>query len=289
MRWRGREQSSNVEDRRSVSRRTAVGGGGIGVLIIAIVAMFLGADGNTIARLLGRAGGGVNRNQQQQAPPVDDSAAEFLSVVLRDTETVWTDQFRQHVQGGEYIPPKLVIFSGQVRSACGMASAAVGPFYCPADQQVYIDPTFFEELSSRHRAPGDFAQAYVVAHEVAHHVQHLLGFDRPVNQVRQRGSKVEQNRASVRLELQADFLAGVWAHHAQKNYRILEEGDIAEAINAANRIGDDTLQLEAQGFEIPQRFTHGTSAQRVRWFKEGISSGDINRSQLLFELPYDQL
>ena len=288
MRWRGRERSSNVEDRRGIpAGGLALGGGGIGVLLIAAIAMFLGADPDQVKQIVGQqqaAPGG-----QQQAQPQDDDAREFIEVVLHDTEAVWDQLFRQHVQGGDYREPKLVIFSGSVQSGCGRASAAMGPFYCPADQQVYIDPTFFNDLQRRHNAPGDFAQAYVIAHEVAHHVQYLLGFSDLVNQVRQRGNKAETNRASVRLELQADFLAGVWAHHAQKNYSILEEGDLEEAINAANQIGDDTLQLQAQGYVVPERFTHGTSAQRVRWFKAGLLSGDVNRCQQLFEMDYSRL
>ena len=268
----------------------AIGGGGLGVMLLAVVAMFMGADRNTIARLLGQARGGAAAQQQQKAgPPVDDDHREFIQVVLKDTEEVWTKLFRENVRGGEYIKPKLVMFTGQVRSACGPATSAVGPFYCPADQQVYIDPTFFDQLRKRHNAPGDFAQAYVIAHEVGHHVQALLGFSEKVNAVRRRGNKIETNKASVRLELQADYLAGVWAHHAHKDYRILEDGDLEEAINAANQIGDDTLQMQAQGYVVPHSFNHGTSAQRMRWFKEGIVSGDLNRCQLLFDLDHSEL
>ncbi len=286
MRWRGREQSENVEDRRRVSPGMAVGGGGLGVLLIALIAMFFGADGGTIARILGQAQPG----QVQPGPGAeDDETREFISVVLRDTETVWTKLFREQLRGAVYEPPKLVIFSGQVRSGCGIASAAVGPFYCPADQQVYMDPVFFTELRERHQAPGDFAQAYVIAHEIGHHVQTLLGFSDAANQRRQQGNAIDANQTSVRLELQADFLAGVWAHHAHQEYNILEEGDIGEAMNAANQIGDDTLQRRSQGFVLPGRFTHGTSAQRVRWFREGLASGDLNRCRLLFELDYSQL
>lgn len=286
MRWRGREQSENVEDRRGMSPRAALGGGGIGALLIALVAMFLGADGQTLARLLGRVQ--VVQQPQQGAPPANDPAREFISVTLRDTEVVWTDLFRQHGLG-QYAQPKLIIFEGRVNSRCGSASSAVGPFYCPADQQVYIDPSFFNQLAQRHSAPGDFAQAYVIAHEVAHHVQFLLGFSDQVNQIRARGNEIETNRASVRLELQADFLAGVWAHHAHRTFGSLESGDILEAIRAANQIGDDTLQREAGQRVMPDRFTHGTSEQRQRWFSEGIQSGDMTQMELLFRLPYDQL
>ncbi|MCA9171852.1 MAG: zinc metallopeptidase [Planctomycetales bacterium] len=286
MRWRGREQSQNVEDRRRMSPAMAAGGG-IGVVVMALVAMFLGADPGTIARILGQ--GRQPQVVQQAGPAVDDDAKEFISVVLRDTENVWTQLFRAHVRGGEYQPPKLVMFSGQVRSGCGPANAAVGPFYCPADQQVYIDPQFFDQLAQRHDAPGDFAQAYVIAHEVAHHVQYLLGYSDKVNQIRQRGNELDSNRASVRLELQADYLAGVWAHHAQKDYSILEPGDIQEAINAANQIGDDTLQRQATGYVIPDRFTHGSSEQRMRWLSEGLRTGDINAMEELFTIDYDSL
>lgn len=287
MRWRGREQSQNVEDRRGVSPGMAIGGGSLGVLIIGLIAMFMGADARTLMRLIGPVQ--QNAPAQKAGPGVKDEAREFIGVVLRDTENIWTRLFQEQVRGGRYVPPKLVIFEGQVRSACGIASAAVGPFYCPGDQQVYIDPAFFNDLSRRHNAPGDFARAYVIAHEVAHHVQYLLGFSDQVNQVRARGNEREANRASVRLELQADYLAGVWAHYAHKEYGILEPGDIETGMNAANQIGDDVLQKQSQGYVIPDRFTHGTSEQRVRWFQKGIASGDLQACQELFQLPYEQL
>ena len=208
-------------------------------------------------------------------------------MVLRDTEKVWSEQFRE--MGLQYSEPTLVIFEGRDTSACGVADAAMGPFYCPADEKIYIDPTFFEQLARRHGAPGDFAQAYVIAHEVAHHVQKLVGYSKIVNDVRRRGNEVETNRASVRLELQADFLAGVWAYHAHKEYQILEDGDLEEAINAANQIGDDTLQKQAQGYAVPERFTHGTSAQRMRWFKQGLVSGNMKQCQALFDMDYGEL
>jgi predicted metalloprotease len=267
----------------------AVSGGGCGLLVIALIAMFLGADGGMIARILGQALQQQPAGNAGVAPAADDEIREFVSVVLRDTEQVWTQLFRQHVRGTEYVEPKLVIFAGRVNTGCGIASSEVGPFYCPNDQQVYIDPVFFEQLARRHQAPGDFAQAYVIAHEVAHHVQHLIGFDAPVNQIRQRGDERAANQASVRLELQADYLAGVWAHHAHRAYDILEDGDIAEAINAANQIGDDTLMRQSTGYVIPGRFTHGTSEQRVRWFKQGLDTGDLDGCQQLFQLDYSQL
>jgi uncharacterized protein len=288
MRWQGRERSENVEDRRGTRPvKMAVGGGGLLTLVVAVVAMFMGADPRALVGLIGQPAQPEQRGAQ--VPGVDDKAKEFIEVVLRDTEKVWTQLFRDHVKGGDYIPPRLVIFSGSVHTGCGMASAAMGPFYCPADQQIYIDPIFFDELKKRHQAPGDFAQAYVIAHEVSHHVQKLLGFSNIVDRIRQGGDKLATNHASVRLELQADYLAGVWAHHAQREYNILEEGDIGEAMNAANQIGDDTLQRLSQGFVVPERFTHGTSAQRVRWFKSGLKSGDLNASQQIFEIDYTQL
>ena len=288
MRWKGREQSENVEDRRMVTPRRVAGGGGLLAIIFAIIVIFLGGDPRGLLDAVQQQPGPQPPDPRGAAVQPNDEAGEFIGVVLRDTETVWTRLFEQNVDGA-YRPPKLVIFSGQVRSACGMASAAMGPFYCPADQQVYIDPSFFEQLKRRHNAPGDFAQAYVIAHEVGHHVQKLLGFSDQVDRVRMTGNKAATNRASVRLELQADYLAGVWAHHAHKEYDILEEGDIAEAMNAANQIGDDTLQRQSQGFVVPGRFTHGSSAQRVKWFKQGLATGDLDGCQQLFQLDYGEL
>lgn len=288
MRWQGRERSQNVEDRRG-GRPVGMalgGGGGCLTIIFLLVAVMMGADPFA---LLGLLDAPAPQAQQAPGPGVNDDAKAFIEVVLKDTETIWASLFRQHVQGGDYAPPRLILFSNSVRSGCGVANAAMGPFYCPADQQVYIDPTFFDELSRRHQAPGDFAQAYVIAHEVAHHVQKLLGFSDIVDRVRRQGNQLATNQASVRLELQADYLAGVWAHHAQRQYNILEEGDIAEAMNAANQIGDDTLQRLSQGYVVPQRFTHGTSEQRVRWFSRGLRTGDLNACQELFELDYSQL
>lgn len=291
MRWEGRERSKNVEDRRGVRPLPlAVGGGSVLALIFAVIAMFMGADPRAVVDAVGQQQGFQPQQAAgQQVPGPDDKSREFIEVVLKDTESVWTKLFDEHVQGGSYLPPKLIIYSGTDRSGCGMANAKMGPFYCPADQRVYIDPVFFDEMKRRHNAPGDFAQAYVIAHEVAHHVQKLIGFSTIVDRVRARGDQLASNQASVRLELQADYLAGVWAHHAQRDYQILEAGDIAEAMNAANQIGDDTLQKMSQGFVVPARFTHGTSAQRVRWFKAGLASGDLNACQQLFDLDYAEL
>lgn len=293
MKWEGREQSSNVEDRRGMRGPTvAAGGGGILLLILLIASQFFGAD-EAQQRALVK----VAKNLQGQAASapaapgkgIDDKSKEFISVILHDTETIWTKIFKDQFQGGSYTPPKVIIFSDSVESACGNASAAMGPFYCPADEQVYIDPTFFDELATRHHAKGDFAQAYVLAHEVAHHVQNLIGISDRVNQERSKGDERHSNQMSVRLELQADFLAGVWAHHAHKDYNILEDGDMEEGINAANQIGDDTLQREAIGHVVPERFTHGRSDQRVKWFKRGLLSGMFRDCEQLFKLDYNKL
>ena len=289
MRWKGREQSQNVEDRRGSRAAPVIGGSGCFMLLIVIVALLLGFDPKPLLNV-------VDQVEQQQGqvgqvePGQDDDAREFIGVVLRDTEKVWERLIREQIPGGgSYRPPRLVIFSGTEMTGCGRANAATGPFYCPADQTIYIDPSFFEEMKQRLNAPGDFAQAYVISHEVAHHVQNTLGMMRPVERARRTGDKRIANRASVRLELQADYLAGVWAHHAQRQYSILEEGDIGEAMNAANQIGDDTLQRMANGFVVPERFTHGSSQQRVRWFTEGLRSGDLKGCEQLFRIDYDEL
>ncbi|MEZ6061641.1 MAG: neutral zinc metallopeptidase [Planctomycetaceae bacterium] len=293
MRWKGRQQSENVEDRRGMSPQMAMGGGGGIVVVLIVLALKFFNAPPAVQQIAGQLA--QQAQQQQRAAPaevgdgIDDEAREFIAVVLNDTEEVWTKLFQEQVRGGSYRKPKLVIYEGRTTTGCGTGDARMGPFYCPADQVIYIDPGFFDELARRHKAPGDFAQAYVIAHEVAHHVQRLLGFSDPVDAARQRGDEVESNRMSVRLELQADFLAGVWANHAHERYNILEEGDVEEAIRAANQIGDDTLQKMATGVVVPERFTHGTSAQRVRWFRRGVQSGDLKASQQLFTLSYDQL
>ena len=290
MRWKGRERSKNVEDRRGMSPAAVAGGGGLLMLIVAGIAMLMGADPRQLMQAVQQAKQqqGAGQQQERTKPAPDDAAREFISVVLRDTEKVWGKIFSEQLNS-KYRQPKLVIFEGRVSTACGVASRDVGPFYCPGDQTVYIDPTFFDQLARRHKAPGDFAQAYVIAHEVAHHVQQLTGFMNEVNKVRQRGNTEDSNRASVRLELQADYLAGVWAHHAHKEYDILEKGDMEEAIIAANQIGDDTLMKEAGVTVDQQRFTHGTSKQRVYWFAKGLKSGDFAACRELFEVPYRML
>lgn len=275
MRWIGRRESANVQDRRG-GRGLAIGGGA--GLIGLLLAILLGVDPSA---LLYDTGAPAPSSAEQS------ELKRFVSVVLADTEDVWHDQFRKH--GLSYREPRLVLFSGRVQSACGLAGAAVGPFYCPPDEHVYIDLQFFEEMRARFQAPGDFAQAYVIAHEVGHHVQKLLGYTDRVHKQRPRLSERDANRLSVRLELQADFLAGVWAHHAQKTKQILEPGDVEEALRAANAIGDDRLQRQARGTVVPDSFTHGTSAQRVKWFRLGFESGDFKRRDELFSLPYEGL
>ena len=292
MRWKGGERSQNVEDRRGVSPQMAIGGGGGLLVVVVMIAVQLFGGGQREQQFAANA---VKAIQQRQTQPqtsgegVDDEYREFISVVLRSTEVVWSDLFSEQIRGAAYTPPKLVMFSDAVQTACGQGSSAMGPFYCPADKKVYIDPLFFEDLARRHQAPGDFAQAYVIAHEVAHHVQNLLQFNVPVNRARQSGDEAFANQMSVRLELQADFLAGVWAHYAHREYDLVEPGDREEAIRAANQIGDDTLQRAATGRVIPERFTHGTSAQRARWFGRGFESGRLKDCEQLFELDYSRL
>jgi predicted metalloprotease len=278
MRWEGNRQSSNVEDLRSGGGGGGfgLGGGtiGIGTIVIALIggAIF----GINPLTLLGILSGGEPAQVQTgpaPQPPANDRMAQFVSTVLADTEDVWKQQFAQG--GANYVEPKLVLFRGAVRTACGAGQAAMGPFYCPADQKVYIDLSFYETLKNRMGAPGDFAQAYVIAHEVGHHVQHQLGITDQVEQVRARGSQAQANAMSVRLELQADCFAGVWGHHAQNQRQILEQGDVEEAINAAAKIGDDALQQSAGRAVVPESFTHGSSEQRQRWFRTGLQTGSV--------------
>ncbi len=273
MRWRTGRESDNVEDRRGLRAAPTIAGGGIGTLIIVLLAMYFGVDPSML--LQGGPQSGVSSQQPVAVPPGQDDAARFVSVVLADTEDTWQSLFRQ--MGSAYQEPKLVLFSGAVQSACGFAQAAVGPFYCPADQKVYIDLVFYQELKNRFQAPGDFAQAYVIAHEIGHHVQNLLGISDKVESMRARAGEAEGNALSVRLELQADCFAGVWAYHAHKARQILESGDIEEGLNAASAIGDDRLQMQAKGYVAPDSFTHGSSGQRVRWFKRGIAGGDLRQ------------
>jgi predicted metalloprotease len=277
MRWRGQRQSTNVEDRRRMSPGVAVGGG-LGTLLIVGLVLLMGGDPSVLLQQ-GPPGGST-----APATAEEEELAQFVSTVLADTEDVWKEQFRRI--GRTYEEPTLVLFRGRVQSACGFASAAVGPFYCPADRKVYVDLAFYDELRRRFGAPGDFAQAYVVAHEVGHHVQNLLGVSERVHREQERTGEVEANRLSVRLELQADFLAGVWAHHAQRTRQILEEGDVEEALRAANAIGDDALQRKAQGHVVPDSFTHGTSAQREAWFRHGLETGDLAQGDTFDEAHF---
>jgi len=299
MRWKNRRQSTNIEDRRAAGRnsrisfpgfprgrssgrgmprgKAALGGGSI-VTILVIMGLVWALGGNPLS-VLTSTGTNIGTTTTQGTRGLDPNAGdgttdEFLATVLADTEQVWADLFAQ--SGRTYRPTTLVLFRGQTSSGCGFASAAIGPFYCPADEKIYIDLDFYDELARRLNAPGDFAQAYVLAHEVGHHVQHLLGTTDRVHTAKGRVPEAEYNNLSVRLELQADFFAGVWAHHAQERWNILEPGDVEEAMNAAAAVGDDRLQTRSQGYAVPDSFTHGSSAQRVRWFRKGFESGDLN-------------
>ena len=274
MLWRGRRESENVEDRRGISGGGLAVGGGIGTVVIVLVAMLLGVDPGALLNPTGGEQPAVSTRTARPTSPAEDELKRFVSVVLADTEDVWTGIFKQ--TGREYRDPHLVLFSDQVQSACGMAGSASGPFYCPGDQKVYIDLAFYRELKERLGAPGDFAQAYVIAHEVGHHVQRLLGISDKVHSAESRMSRSQANDLSVRVELQADFFAGVWANQA-KNKGLLEAGDIEEALGAASAVGDDRLQRQAQGRVVPDSFTHGTSEQRVRWFRRGLDTGDIKQ------------
>jgi len=273
MRWESGRRSDNVEDRRGMRVPGGIAGGGIGVVVIALIAMFFGVDPRLILEGAGQLGGPPAQQQAAPPDPAQDRLKDFVSVVLADTEDTWGDIFRRG--GGQYAAPRLVLFSGAVQSACGRAGAAVGPFYCPGDQQVYIDLDFYRMLEQRFGAPGDFAQAYVIAHEVGHHVQNLLGISEKVHAASQRGGQERANQLSVRQELQADCFAGIWAHHANRSRQVLEAGDIEEGLTAAAAIGDDRLQQQGQGYVVPESFTHGSSEQRVRWFKRGLQSGDL--------------
>ncbi|HEY9004659.1 KPN_02809 family neutral zinc metallopeptidase [Ohtaekwangia sp.] len=276
MRWTGRRQSSNVEDQRG----RGFGGGGMlgkgglglgGIVIIVVISLILGKNPLTLLEQTGVTSQDYATDESVQSSPQSDEQKQFVSTVLADTEDVW------HKLMPDYRDPTLVLFTSQVESACGMASAASGPFYCPPDEKLYIDLSFYDELQNRFQAPGDFAQAYVIAHEVGHHVQHLLGITDKIHAQQSQLSEEEYNKLSVRLELQADFLAGVWAHHANKMQNILEPGDLEEALQAASAIGDDRLQMQARGYVVPDSFTHGTSEQRVHWFRKGFETGDIKQ------------
>ena len=278
MLWQGRRQSSNIEDRRGVSGRGIAVGGGLGTLVVAAIIYLLGGNPSQV---LNTDPNSAVTEQTTGDHQLNDETSQFVAVVLADTEDIWSKLFSD--MNKRYVDPTLVMFTQGTQSGCGFASEATGPFYCPADSKVYIDLSFFQEMKTRFNAAGDFAQAYVVAHEVGHHVQHLLGITNEVDAQRGKLSEKEMNKLSVKLELQADFLAGVWAHYEQQrkdpqiNQDIIQPGDIDEALNAANAIGDDRLQKESQGYVVPDAFTHGTSAQRIYWFKKGYTTGDINQ------------
>ncbi|MFN2491408.1 MAG: neutral zinc metallopeptidase [Pyrinomonadaceae bacterium] len=274
MLWRSQRQSENVEDRRGMSRGGMAIGGGLGGIVVLVIALLLGADPRQLMEQLPNESPASGTQSSRPVNPHEEELKQFSLTVLASTEDTWNEIFRQ--AGRQYRKPTLVLFTEQARSACGMAGSAVGPFYCPSDQKLYLDLSFFNELESRFRAPGDFAEAYVIAHEVGHHVQKLLGTMDKLESARGRLSEEQNNELSVRLELQADFLAGVWAHYAQKK-GILEAGDIEEALQAASAVGDDRLQRESQGYVVPDSFTHGTSEQRARWFRKGLETGDIRQ------------
>ena len=280
MRWQGGRESENVEDRRGLA--PAAMAGGIGTLVVILLAAFLGVDPRPLLQLFqggpGGGGGGAPQQQQRERELTEEEKqqGQFVRRLMAMTEDVWNEQFAK--MGRQYQEPTLVLFSDRVATqGCGLASSAVGPFYCPGDQKVYIDLSFYDELKTRFTAPGEFAQAYVIAHEVGHHVQNLLGISEKVTRAQQQASKTEANQLSVMLELQADFLAGVWAHHIEKKEHVLDPGDIESGLRAATAIGDDALQKQAQGYAVPDSFTHGTSEQRVRWFTKGLQTGDVDQ------------
>ncbi|HTI10661.1 MAG TPA: neutral zinc metallopeptidase [Puia sp.] len=274
MKWFGDRESSNVEDRRGITGGHIAAGGGVVGLIVYLVYAFLGGSGQA-PQLPQLPGQPASTQQTAEEKAADDQQAKFVKVVLADTEDVWGKLFAD--QGKTYQDPTLVLFRDQVESACGTAGSAVGPFYCPGDHRLYLDLAFCQELRDRFKAPGDFAVAYVIAHEVGHHIQNLTGISAKMDQLRSQTDKSTFNKYSVKLELQADFLAGVWANHADKMKNILEPGDIEEALKAANAIGDDRLQKQATGTVVPDAFTHGTSAQRMYWFKKGYETGDMKQ------------
>jgi predicted metalloprotease len=276
MRWQMGRRSDNIEDRRGIGAGGVAVGGGLGTIVLVLVALYLGVDPSVLLQGGGPAVTTAPPGVERPATsPQQDKLKDFVAVVLGDTEDTWRELFRS--MGREYREPRLVLFSDAVRSACGTAQSAVGPFYCPADQKVYLDLEFFRDLRERFRAPGEFAQAYVIAHEIGHHVQTLLGISEKVRAVQSRSGQREANALSVRQELQADCFAGVWANNANRSRHILEQGDIEQGLNAAAAIGDDRLQRQSKGTVVPDAFTHGSSAQRVRWFKRGLDGGDVRQ------------
>lgn len=276
MRWRGRRRSSNIEDRRGRGAAPKMLGGGIGTIVLVLVAMYFGVDPTPL--LEGMQSGGQASSQAPRRTDeelANDPLAEMIEVIVADTEDVWTEIFAG--EGQRYEIPTLVLFTGATRSACGLGQAAMGPFYCPADRKAYIDLSFYDQMRTRYKAPGDFAQAYVIAHEIGHHVQNLLGISGKIHTMKRQLKQAEGNALSVRLELQADCLAGVWANRTERATGFLESGDIEEALNAASAIGDDNLQRQSRGRVVPESFTHGTSEQRQRWFRVGLEFGDFDQ------------
>jgi predicted metalloprotease len=275
MKWRGERESDNVEDKRGMGGGGKIAIGGIGAVIVLVIGLLTGKDFSGILNNVQSSS--IEQPANNTEARANDTTAQLVKVVLGSTEDVWSDLF--NANGETYRPPKLVMFTDGIQSGCGGASSAMGPFYCPADQKVYIDLSFCNELRDQFHAPGNFAIAYVVAHEVGHHIQNLLGISAKVQSQRSRLSEANYNKLSVKLELQADFLAGVWAYHANKMRNLLEPGDLEAALTAANSIGDDKLQKEAQGYIVPDAFTHGTSKQRMYWFKKGFETGDMNQGK----------
>lgn len=276
MLWKGRRESSNVEDARgSGGSSTKLIGGGIGAVIIIVIALLTGKDPSALMSQLQQNAPAASEGKCASSESMNKESEQFVRVVLASTEDVWKSVFAQN--GNQYREPKLQIFCGTTATACGNGSSAMGPFYCPADEKAYIDLAFYYELKTRFQAPGDFAMAYVIAHEIGHHIQNLMGTSEKIERMRQGLSEAEANKLSVQLELQADFYAGVWAHYAQQSQQIVQEGDLEEALNAAHAIGDDNLQEQAQGYVVPDAFTHGTSAQRMAWFRKGFETGDIRQ------------
>ncbi|HEY5673094.1 MAG TPA: neutral zinc metallopeptidase [Malonomonas sp.] len=275
MRWKSGRRSSNVEDQRGRRISRGAKGGGIGIMLLALVGMYFGIDPSVVLNVGNQLGGGQTTTESSYQPSAaENQLADFVAVVLGDTEDTWREEFSR--RGASYREPTLVLFSGTVQSACGHAQAAMGPFYCPGDQKVYIDLSFYHDLKTKMNAPGDFAQAYVIAHEVGHHIQNLLGISDTVHAAKRQVSEKEYNQLSVRLELQADCLSGVWANRANRARQVIEPGDIDEALNAASQIGDDRLQQQSRGYVTPDSFTHGSSQQRARWFRKGYSAGDMD-------------
>jgi uncharacterized protein len=294
MRWEGQEESQNVDDRRGYGGGGRLAVGGVGGVIILLLALYLGVDPQMLLNPPGGPGPGAPPGAPPGMPveegppdPEEEHLAHFAKVIFHDTEIVWDDLFRR--MDREYVKPTLVLFNVQVDSACGTANAAVGPFYCGQNQNVYIDLSFFRDMQRRLNSPGEFARAYVLAHEVGHHVQRLLGYSTVAEKAgRIQGQHVRQ-QMSVRIELQADYFAGVWAHHAQEKFHFLDRGDLQTALHAAFEIGDDRLQKRGRGYVVPDSFTHGTSRQRMRWFEKGFETGDVNGARELFDLDYDEL